>query len=895
MSKARKSKQQRLPVSKGPPDFVKKKDRAGKKKPRSGNETRTSFKAKAISVPRQRALEAAVVAAVETPLETEQLSEAPARRKLPLAELLPRLAHSSEQTRLEALAGLRELTAAHPDTLRMSAGLLLERLAQMVPDDDRTVRAHLRVTLCKVLGALGLAAAAPFMPLLVAYVCSGMTHPLEPIRADSVELASALLVQYPPLSRRFARRILANFGAIIASPKTMQQAYQRKHPAAVGSEMERHLRQHAQAASLPVSSFKTRAAALGSLLRFLRDLSSADGDFESHLSNKAATGDTARTFVWSEAYPVVVGPMRSLPLPEPIAPTTSMSTNASGEGKLSQADAAELLESLHPGLCELWLEATPVALDNGEVLRNVLEALGILLSRAVPDAPDPASFQRYFEDYSRLILPHFPFAVEPERTLLADGARLQRATLSTELNVLVCKIFATFLSKQPPCCNTSQTSECACWASTLLSCAHDILSGFASSRLPSQLAIAVANLLPTLRVFLSHSSDSGRAALLAAFLRFNEACAPASTARQQCVAFIDAVTEPLRTEAELKPWLASLPKLLWQLKASNIRTTDMALSVLLRCARLSVTGGVDFLQDLLVPFFHVTVQKPGKEKLELFGPFLGLPPELQEKTLHALYFFSSLSPAIERALLACMLEARATKAIASAVQELLAFHHHWKAPEMPFTDFAASASALLVLATAALAGKAEPRVSPQSAVVAVEQLCESMRRVGAADDMLSCCGLVLPAAFAVKELPSAAQSAWPLLCFVLACGGTTSPLCEKLAPLCVSCIVAAVQPPSAAAAFVSHKDMVAVTEAICVRHQALLPAAIAVIAEKLRTCDAASKSKWCSALACIVEMPLLRTPQLLLADEIRTTILALTKEQQSDELRQAVSLLYATA
>lgn len=59
----------------------------------------------------------------------------------------------------------------------------METAAERVADGDGGVRAALRALLGgTLLPALGPAALAPFVPLLMAHVCAAMTHPAEPIR-----------------------------------------------------------------------------------------------------------------------------------------------------------------------------------------------------------------------------------------------------------------------------------------------------------------------------------------------------------------------------------------------------------------------------------------------------------------------------------------------------------------------------------------------------------------------------------------------------------------------------------------------------------------------------------------------------------------------------------------
>lgn len=60
---------------------------------------------------------------------------------------------------------------------------MMETAAERVADGDKAVRGALRDLLgSTLLPAMGPAALAPFVPLLMAHVCAAMTHLAEPIR-----------------------------------------------------------------------------------------------------------------------------------------------------------------------------------------------------------------------------------------------------------------------------------------------------------------------------------------------------------------------------------------------------------------------------------------------------------------------------------------------------------------------------------------------------------------------------------------------------------------------------------------------------------------------------------------------------------------------------------------
>ena len=188
-------------------DFKKVKHKVGKRLPKAQNETRTDFKAKAISLPSQS-------------VAADKGGAAVSARNLTLAELLGQTGHHSERVRKDALNGLAQLLTAHPEEARRHAPALLERLAARLADGDAGVREALLALLRgAALPALGAATLAPFLPMLAAHLEAAMTHLDAPVRLDALlaleAIASASPAAFAPAGGRLAP-CLAHYAALLS-------------------------------------------------------------------------------------------------------------------------------------------------------------------------------------------------------------------------------------------------------------------------------------------------------------------------------------------------------------------------------------------------------------------------------------------------------------------------------------------------------------------------------------------------------------------------------------------------------------------------------------------------------------------------------------------------------
>ncbi|KAF9303534.1 hypothetical protein BGZ74_003568 [Mortierella antarctica] len=155
-------------------DFKKTKLKVGKKKAVADSFTDTSFKSKAISLPSQS------ISHDKTALLTNS-------RNVTFAELMTQLKHFSPGTRKDALLGLRDLFHRHPHLLPLHLGVLINTVVRLLIDDSSVVRKALQTFLGEFVPMLHPRDIHPFLPLLIVYTCSAMTHILEDIREDALK------------------------------------------------------------------------------------------------------------------------------------------------------------------------------------------------------------------------------------------------------------------------------------------------------------------------------------------------------------------------------------------------------------------------------------------------------------------------------------------------------------------------------------------------------------------------------------------------------------------------------------------------------------------------------------------------------------------------------------
>ncbi|CCG82088.1 Pre-rRNA-processing protein ipi1 [Taphrina deformans PYCC 5710] len=151
-------------------DFAKTKLKVGKSRQLPANHTDTSFRSKAVVLPKQSVTQEANVKELQT-----------------LSHLLALLSHKSGDTRKDALQQLTAHLAANPPRLSTIVTPVMKALCPLIIDDTTSVRKQLLEILNSVLSKLPRQTLNTHVRLLLLYVSSAMTHISPSIRADSTK------------------------------------------------------------------------------------------------------------------------------------------------------------------------------------------------------------------------------------------------------------------------------------------------------------------------------------------------------------------------------------------------------------------------------------------------------------------------------------------------------------------------------------------------------------------------------------------------------------------------------------------------------------------------------------------------------------------------------------
>ncbi|RIA91473.1 Rix1 complex component [Glomus cerebriforme] len=190
-------------------DFKKPKLKVGKKKPQASNFTDTSFKSRAISLPNQSITE-------------DKSNEITNSRNLTLNELLSQLKHYSPGMRKDAIIGLKDFFHVNPNILSQSSSLVVNSLLRLLIDDNKFVRTTLLSFFTEFFVPMEKSELRPFLPLLIIYTCSAMTHIYEDIRADSIKFMELWLDIAPDIIvDGFWQRVMSNYIGLLTTDSNL--------------------------------------------------------------------------------------------------------------------------------------------------------------------------------------------------------------------------------------------------------------------------------------------------------------------------------------------------------------------------------------------------------------------------------------------------------------------------------------------------------------------------------------------------------------------------------------------------------------------------------------------------------------------------------------------------
>ncbi|KAF9974779.1 hypothetical protein BGZ73_001773 [Actinomortierella ambigua] len=193
-------------------DFKKTKLKVGKKKAVADNFTDTSFKSKAISLPTQS-------------ISQDKAALLTNSRNATFSELMTQLKHYSPGTRKDAIMGLKDLFHRHPHLLPLHLGTLVNAIVRLLIDDSSVVRKALQSFLSEFTPMLHPRDIHPFLPLLIVYTCSAMTHILEDIREDALKFMDLWVAAGGQVVvNGFWDKIMPNYVALLTSDSNASHA-----------------------------------------------------------------------------------------------------------------------------------------------------------------------------------------------------------------------------------------------------------------------------------------------------------------------------------------------------------------------------------------------------------------------------------------------------------------------------------------------------------------------------------------------------------------------------------------------------------------------------------------------------------------------------------------------
>ncbi|CAO0792684.1 unnamed protein product [Mucor circinelloides] len=472
-------------------DFKKKKLKVGKQKSVPDSFTDTSFKSKSISLPNQS-------------INEDKSHEITTSRNLTLADLVVQLKHYNAGVKKEALSGLTDICNSHPALLVSSLGLVVNGVLKLFVDDDRDVRKATLNYLKSTFVDIDRVELQPFMPLLIIYTCSAMTHIFEDVRLDAVKLMD-LWIQIAPdvIVSKFWNRVTGNYMSLLtvdsnsinSSSNTTTSTGATTTASVKAAATKSHLHIH-----------KNKLGLFTSLSKFLEaGLSEHDRDnywfLLNYLDNKHArdafkirmaqyhTVDTSKVAVWdikhknqftpAHAMVASVAPYLSegaklatfsqLHLFESSGPKNHSggAATASSGGQTANSEInnnefsaeerlgniKELIETFQPILVASWLEAAPsvfisistISMTPAlELLHEILK-LSLVLWRAMVGSEIISTLSRdWLNTHLQSLLKHFtvyfPYGAD------SFGNRGSKVDdMLQEMNIMLCELTSLYL------------------------------------------------------------------------------------------------------------------------------------------------------------------------------------------------------------------------------------------------------------------------------------------------------------------------------------------------------------------------------------------------------------------------------------------------------------------
>ena len=694
-------------------DFVKKRQKVGKKKLAPTNSTATAFKARSVLLPDQS-------------IAVDRSDKLVSHRQLTLDELLGQLGHYSADVRRDAARGMGDFLARHPDMLLPHAAEVLRGTLGLLSAAEGAVRRAAGAVLRTALPPLAEAGALePHEQTLRLQLQAALSHHIPAIRADAIP-PLVLLLQVAPLPPPPAR----------ARPRLVVPSW----------PIVRQVR--------PTALRPPPAQLLPSLVDLLGVGGGchvdADGAAASGARGESERATTAQTralaldairALLAAQQPPAAAPQEDPPPAPPRfayarwrgdsgAACEGLAHAAHGSTSASAAVALRAqLDALPSVLARCWIEAgvwLPAHASDAAALDVAAAVMAVAaeLLRTPPDADDDSAgrgvARALLPLFMRHVAPHVPLPPHEPVGRGSDAIAARRA----QLDAALCEVLSRLLHltaaatvavdhDDAPAASSDAPTDAAArdeLAARLGAYLAAQLRGRANSRHVVHLLRAARALLPL--------AAAARADVLSVLIGLWEEAPPAAAYRAPLLDVLCEWTFPPSlgvTDVTVTPfermgvadsarWLRCVPKLLWQLRADQPQLSAAMLRALLalgRCGGLDASAPppapllapllppsdaavpspadaladaptapergatLDSLQSSLVPFFCSARAPPNTPVL---GPFGDLSAECRRLALSLLIYLRPITPAMAGGLSHC---ARHHPALAPSISHAL--------------------------------------------------------------------------------------------------------------------------------------------------------------------------------------------------------------------------------
>lgn len=344
------------------------------------NETNTTIKSKALSMQKQS-------------VAVDRSGQEVSSRGLTLPEILSHSTHYAPTMRKECLAGVKDYFTLHPRTLDTHVGAVLDKVSDLVTDQDSAVRKELRGVVSLFISEASQSCLAPFLGMYLVHVCGGLSHVHEHIRASSLLLLDDVVPAYPAVVARHAPKLLPIFIHILSGGETAPV------PTSKGSKPSGKEQRVPRLKTVPLS---VREAVLSSMHSYLRAVAAnvvpdalptpspgvSDGRADASTSGRTEGGkkqaasappdEAGKEVHWSTARRTQLGVFRGGLGGRGAPVATSIwavegGRRGAGAGSEAGVIMAEFCEGAIALLVQSWQELWPLAAEDKTGLRVMLQ------------------------------------------------------------------------------------------------------------------------------------------------------------------------------------------------------------------------------------------------------------------------------------------------------------------------------------------------------------------------------------------------------------------------------------------------------------------------------------------------------------------------------------------